>query len=518
MGSSESSIVPTVTKARRSLPVIGLSKSRYTAGLQCHKRLWWTVHEPDAPELVAGPDLQAVFDQGHRVGQAARERFPDGTLIDLEPWKVRERVAATEAAIASGASVVFEASFKADDVFVAVDVLHRAPGRRGWTITEVKSTLSAKEEHVADVAVQAHVVRAAGLPVSRAEVMHLNRECRHPDLSNLFVSTNVTAEVKESLATIPHEIAAQLRMLRKTKPPAVEPGPHCQHPWQCPFVQRCHAPLPEHAIETLHASAKKKESYAAEGYRTILDLPDDVPLEGIADRQRRAVRSGDVVVDEGVSEALEKLEHPIAHLDFETINPAIPVWPGCSPYAQVPVQFSVRIEAHARRKPREIAWLAESGEDPRPSLARALVDALDGTGSIIVYSASFESARLRELADAVPELARELGALADRLVDLLPLVRSHVYHPHFGGSFSLKSVAPALVPWLSYDDLEIGDGGAASSALESLLVQGEPSNPGERDELRKHLLAYCGRDTLATVGVLRRLRELAGPALTSVRG
>ena len=42
-----------------------LSKSRFTAGLQCHKQLWWKVHEPDAPELVASPAQQAVFDQGH---------------------------------------------------------------------------------------------------------------------------------------------------------------------------------------------------------------------------------------------------------------------------------------------------------------------------------------------------------------------------------------------------------------------------------------------------------------------
>ena len=59
-----------------------LSKSRFTAGLQCHKQLWWKVHEPDAPELVASPAQQAVFDQGHRVGERAREEFPGGVLVD----------------------------------------------------------------------------------------------------------------------------------------------------------------------------------------------------------------------------------------------------------------------------------------------------------------------------------------------------------------------------------------------------------------------------------------------------
>jgi hypothetical protein len=124
----------------------------------------------------------------------------------------------------------------------------------------------------------------------------------------------------------------------------------------------------------LYARLKKRGELAADGYRTILELPDDLPLQGVADRQRRAVQSGAVVVDDGLAQALSGLEQPVAHLDFETIAPAIPVWPGCSPYGAVPVQFSVRVEAHARRKAREVAWLADIGADPRPTLARALVE------------------------------------------------------------------------------------------------------------------------------------------------
>ena len=34
------------------------SKSLYTAGIQCHKLLWWKVHEPLAVELQPGKVLQ----------------------------------------------------------------------------------------------------------------------------------------------------------------------------------------------------------------------------------------------------------------------------------------------------------------------------------------------------------------------------------------------------------------------------------------------------------------------------
>ena len=78
-----------------------LSKSRFTSGLQCHKKLWWEVHEPDAVELQPDKVLQDRFDQGRLVGQAARTRYPGGVLIDLPYNAYAERIAATKAGLAS---------------------------------------------------------------------------------------------------------------------------------------------------------------------------------------------------------------------------------------------------------------------------------------------------------------------------------------------------------------------------------------------------------------------------------
>jgi len=145
-----------------------LSKSRFVTGCQCHKLLWWTVHEPDAPELQPDKVLQDLFDQGRLVGEAARARFPGGVLIDLPHHAGAERVAATQAALDSGAPAIFEATFIADGTFVAVDVLEKHGD--GYRLTEVKSSSSQKPEHIPDVAVQARVARARGLPHQAALV------------------------------------------------------------------------------------------------------------------------------------------------------------------------------------------------------------------------------------------------------------------------------------------------------------------------------------------------------------
>lgn len=502
-----------------------LSKSKFTQGLGCHRALWWSVHEPDAPEREVGAELQAIFDQGSRVGELARTYVPGGQLVDVPHTESDKRIEATRAALAAGATVIYEAAFREDDVFVAVDILHRAPreARRGgearrsrertWSLTEVKSTTKVKDAHLPDVAVQLHVLRRAGLPVARAEVMHLNRDCRYPDLSALFTRADVTAEAEEMLPDVRPEVQSQLRMLQQPGPPVVEPGSHCAEPYECPFKARCFPPAPEHAIaELCNLTAAKREALLADGYTTIFDLPEHLELEPAAARQRRAVQEGTIVVEEGLRAALAELQTPIAHLDFETIHPAVPIWEGCRPYDAVPVQFSVHVERGPGAAPRpahHVGWLAEGSADPRRPLAHALVRALRGTGSIVVYHAPFETGRLRELQAAVPELADDIERIIGRIVDLLPLVRAYVYHPAFRGRFSLKKVAPALVAGLRYDALDIGEGGEASRALEALLLRPETMSAPEQARIRNALLAYCAQDTLATMGVLQRLRELA---------
>jgi uncharacterized protein DUF2779 len=478
------------------------------AGLQCHKLLWWMAHEPAAVELDVDDARQAVFDQGHRVGALARTYVPGGALVDLPHNAYEARLEATRQALAEGAPAVYEAAFRADGVFVSVDILERR--ERGFGLIEVKSTAGVKEAHVADVAIQAHVLRRSGLDVGRTEVMHLNRACAYPDLSDLFTRADVTERVEARLAAVPGEIAAMSAMLAGPRP-SVATGPHCAKPYACPFTERCWPVLPPYHVSTLRAMQRRLLELDEQGYRSILDLPEDLPLAPIADRQRRAVQAGRVVTERTLGAALGPFTAPLAFLDFETVALAIPVWTGCHPFDAVPVQFSAYVpDASGALHPH--AWLAEGPGDPRPALAERLLAVCEGAGAIAAYGAGFERDRIRELAAALPHLAARLEALAGRLVDLLPVVRNHVYHPDFGGSFSLKRVLPALVPDMSYRGLAIGDGETASLELGRLLFRGEAMAPEERARLRADLLAYCHQDTWGLVRLLERLRGLAGGA------
>jgi len=482
-----------------------LSKSRFTAGLQCHRQLWWKVHDRDAPELRPDAALQALFDQGTLVGEAARRYVPGGTLIDRPYDDFAGKLAATKRALASDAPAIYEASFSAGNVFVAVDILEREG--RGWRVVEVKSSTSVKREHVPDAAIQVHVLRQAGVTVTGADVMVLNRECVHPDLGNLFQRADVTAEVEEMIESVPGLLADQFAVL-KGGLPEVAIGDHCTSPHECPFLERCWPPLPEHHVSTLYYLKKRAAEFEASGWRTIHDLPLHVPLNPQADRQRRAVQSGRMVVEGDLAGALERFRRPLAILDFETVAPAVPCWPGCRPYDAVPAQFSCHRE-NGDGGYEHHEWVAEGAEDPRPELARRVIEACRGAATVVAYNAPFEKSCLERMARALPADAEALRDVIERLADPLPVVREHVYHPDFGGSFSLKTVLPALAPELSYEGLEIAGGTDASIVLARLVLDPASMSPEERGAAREALRRYCARDTLGTARVVERLRELS---------
>ena len=211
-------------------------------------------------------------------------------LIDLPPYKIEERVAATADAIKAGASVIYEASFLEDDVFVSVDILERR--QSGFAIVEVKAALDLKDHYIPDVGIQLYVLNRAGIDVERVELMHLNRECSHPDLSNLFVREDVTELAKEAAKSAPQIIKALVAALGGPLP-EVAVGDHCSDPYECAFKQRCWPELPQHHVSSLYrVSAKKLAMLVTSGCDTLRDVPHDFSAKGPARRQIDSVRSG----------------------------------------------------------------------------------------------------------------------------------------------------------------------------------------------------------------------------------
>jgi hypothetical protein len=496
-------------------PTPHLSKSRFIAGLQCLRRLWHICH---TPELTPRADaaLETLFAGGHEVGRLARLAFPGGVLVD-EEGGFSHAARLTRQLIGSGgrstcgvSPLLFEAAFVFDDVRVRADVLQRRNDGR-WRLIEVKAALDLKDHHIADLAIQRHVLEGWGLEVPEACLMHLNRDYvysgRGHRLDDLFVIEDVSDRVLACQGRVPELLREQRAILGGAAPPAIEPGGQCSNPYACEFCSLCSPSLPDdHPALLPRIGGTAVELFREQGIDTVIGIPLDHPLSETQHRARRAILEGGAVIEPGLQDELAGLGWPRWYMDFETSNPPVPRHRGTSPYNIIPFQWSL----HRRRRPgaqlEHFEFLADESEDPRHWFTETLLEALGkDQGPVVVYNAAFEKTRLADLARWLPRRAAALGRVARRVWDLLPVVRRHVYHPAFRGSFSLKKVLPALLPHLGYDGLAVADGGEASAGWEQLVAGGLPER--ERRQLRRGLLEYCGRDTLAMAALVDHLEK-----------
>jgi len=478
------------------------------AGLQCLKRLYLEAYHFDEKDTM-DPGRLAILEAGRQVGQLARGRYPGGIAVVDDPMLHDQAVLQTSAALPDPrVGAIYEAAFTHERIRARVDILARAAG--AWNLIEVKSSSGFKEEYVPDIAVQLHVAEGSGVPIDRAVLLHVNNQYVWPggdyDLAALFTEQDLTADARASLPGLLERIQTMRATLQATEAPDIAVGRHCRKPYVCSFYDYCHRGTPEHHVADLpRLSPKIYRALLGADIVDIRDIPEE--FDGLSELQwrvRNCVVTGEPYSHPDLKTALDAARYPIHFLDFETCNPAIPIIPGTRPFQQTPFQWSDHVlESGGRLHHR--SYLHADRTDPSRRLTEELLDALDGEGSIVVYS-EFEARVIRGLAEALPSLAGRLLPLVERrMVDLHYLIHAHYYHPEFHGSFSIKDVLPVLVEGLDYSDLDIREGSQAAGAFALMTDAATPA--GQRQRLREGLLAYCRRDTEAMLRLFQTLKE-----------
>lgn len=485
-----------------------ISKSKFVAGVQCLKRLYWLVHEPKLTGETSEAS-EAIIEQGREVGLLARQLFPGG--IEVKGRSLHEAIRTTKELIGNPeVPAIFEGTFEHQGVIVKTDILQRRKETH-WRLVEVKSTADLRDHHLEDVAIQHFVVAGSGVSLASVWLAHINRKYvlagETVEPRQFFLFRNLTQRAKNLQPELVLRLRSQFRILALPNPPDVPPGPHCINPVVCEFFYRCNQPKPDDYIgylPRLHASAI--EQLEEIGIESIHDIPEDFELSEIQRRACTAVQTGQPWFSPELKVEFASLKYPLYYMDFETVNPAIPRFVGMRPYDHLPFQWSVHMQRESGAVPEHFEFLATDASDPRTAFISSLCEALGDSGSIVVYNEQFESQRLWELAGWLPEYTERIKGIQRRLWDLLPVVRNHLYHPAFGGSFSLKAVLPALVPAMTYEGMEVPNGQAAGLAWE-VIIRGDCME-AEGQAKRKALLDYCGQDTLALVTLLETLRSV----------
>lgn len=468
---------------------------------QCPKKLWLEVYRPEL--ATEDPKSEAIFAMGHEIGEIARRLYDDGSgvMIEYDAGMTSAIARTSEALRQNSTSPVFEATVERDGLLVRADVLLRGAG--GPRLVEVKSSTRLKPEHLEDCAIQSWVFEASSVRPQSVALAHVNNQFVYQGDGNyagLLVEEDVTAAIAELRERVPESLASAKKILAASEP-EVSVGTRCRKPYACPFQDHCWQKT-DYPVRGLPAINSRLDSLLAAGHYDVRSIPEGLLTDVGQLRVWRAVQNGRAELLPGAREMLAALPYPRYYLDFETISFAVPRWNGAHPYQQVPFQWSLHIEDRDGSLNHH-EFLDLTGELPARAVAETLLKAVGTQGPVFMYT-TFERTCINNLADFCPDLRIDLMALADRLVDLHPIVKDNYYHPAMHGSWSIKAVLPTIAPELDYKKLgAIQEGTAAQQAY---LAAISPEHDGtQRAEIRKTLLEYCKHDTLAMVTVAKSL-------------
>lgn len=477
-----------------------LTKSKYLLGLQCPKLLWTVMNDPSAiPEVDEA--TQYRFDQGHLVGEYAKKRFPSGIQV---PEEFRKNIEKTKELLKER-KPLFEAGFLVDNIYARADILVPVEDD-AWDIIEVKSSTQVKDVNIEDVAFQKHVYTKFGLKIRKCHLMHVDNtyvKQGEIDPKELLKMEDIGVEVEEALKGIQERIKTMIEVMSLPERPDVKIGPHCTDPYACALKDDCWSYLPPDNVFELYYGGKKSWKLFEQGILSIKDIPQDFKLNPKQQIQKQSLIS-EHTDKENILKFLDRLEHPLYYLDFETFSTAVPLFDGLRPYQQVVFQYSLHVESSDGPLEHH-EFLHMDPSDPRPAFLESLKSVLGDSGSIVVFNQSFEIGRLRELSEAFPSYKQWYDELLPRFVDLITPFKQFWWHSNLQhGSNSIKAVLPA-VTGKSYSDLEIADGGQASIAYLD-MTHGD-MNDEEKEKTRKELLKYCGLDTEGMVWIVKELRN-----------
>ena len=495
-----------------------LSKSIYVRVWNCPKSAWIQKYHPEA--LPQDEGRESRFRQGNEVGDLARGLFGPSVNVTAcrEDGKLdlSRMILNTREEMEKGTGVICEASFSYEGLYCAVDLLKKEGD--GWAIYEVKSSSDGlQDKYIADVSYQKYVLEHCGVKVTGVYLVCIDTdyvlEESGLDIHRFFKINDLWEQAcQEQEETLPGVLEIAETVLECEEEPQAD---LCENCVGCDFFAYCGRDLPSPSVFDLYRLQKKKMiEYYRQGLVSYGDLEKAKVIKN--DKQLRQMDywlhdRGIHVEAEPLREFLGGLTYPLYFLDFETMMPAVPFCVGTRPFAQIPFQYSLHYIEQEGGELKHREFLAESGTDPRRAIAEALCRDIPADACATAFNKRFECGRLKELAEAFPDLSEHLLAIEGNIADLLdPFQKGWYYRKEIGGSFSIKSVLPAICPGdpeLDYHEL---DGVHNGTEAMSVYPEIQYMPPEEQERARRNLLAYCKLDTLAMVKVWEELKRAAG--------
>ena len=385
------------------------SKSKYCSYWQCPKLAWLNQHRPE--ERVTDGNEDAHMEAGREVGKLAKSLF--GPFVDVTSYVDQQldlftMLEKTKSEMEKDTPVICEAAFSYEGCYCAVDILKKTDD--GWAIYEVKSSTAIVDRedvepvHAADIAYQKYVLEHCGVSVTGTYLVNINSNYVREgelNLQKLFCIRDVSDAIKEELKDVKKHLKEAREILTNPEEPVCDLEVGCYSPYPCTYWNYCTKHVPKESVFDLYRLPfKKKLEYYHQGLISYQDLNKSGVIKN--PKQQRQIsfvleEKGTYVERENIRAFLEQLTYPLYFLDFETMQPVIPLFDGTKPYQQIPFQYSLHYIESKGGLLKHKEFLAESGINPLREIAEALCRDIPMNVCVTAYNKAFECTRLKEL-------------------------------------------------------------------------------------------------------------------------
>ena len=487
---------------------MNLSKSRYTQGITCGKKLWLSCYKKEEAEDMGN---EAILDNGTKIGELARSLFGNYILIDFTT-NFEKMLDDTKKHLDNKPNIICEASFSYDNNFCSVDILKN--DKDGVEIYEVKSSTDITDIYIDDISYQTWVLKKSGLNVKKSYIVHVNNKYIKNGEFNIheFFKIEDVSDMID-LDKVEENIKVLKEIINKKEEPNIDLSLSCHKPYDCPFFKYCTKNLPSPNVFDIgwNVYFDKKIDMYKRGNITYNDILDNEVLKDKPTEQIKfALNNIEPKINkENIQNLINTFTYPLYFLDFESYQPCIPTIDGTKPYQQICFQYSLHYYLEENGELYHKEFLSEDYDgNPMYGLCKQLCEDIPKNSCVLVYNQSFEKARLNEMASLFPEFREHLLNIKDNIKDLMiPFSNQDYYVKEMKGSWSIKIVLPALFPndkSLDYHNLEqVHKGDEASNAYLNLPTLSKE----EQEKLRYNMLKYCELDTYAMVKIYDKLKE-----------
>ncbi|TGL62769.1 DUF2779 domain-containing protein [Leptospira sarikeiensis] len=479
----------------KELPLLG--RTAFQTGQFCELQFWKLLKEPSSEFDTSNQYISPK--QKNMLRDIAGNLYPDAKFAGYKDFKTRSLLESNE--------TIKGACIRTKFFDTRADFL--VPDENGWQVVIVKASSSSKRAHVSELSFIRMVLEEAGYKVSSTLSLTVNSEYSYIDgeidATRLFHKKDVSKETLASLEKTREKAYKLLEVLEKDKIPSLSFSKHCDHPRNCTHPESCYSDSPPGDLFTLREGKEITLALWDRGIRNLSEVEIDPDFTHRQKIQIEAVKSGKEYINrEALTSYLNSLKFPLYFLDFETINPPVPVYPKTHPFQHVPFLYSLHIlRKDIHQEPEEYHYIDDDKKDPRLGILESLSQTIQPGGTIIAFNDSFEKRCLKESVQTHPIFKEWFQSIEPDFSDLAkPFWDYDYYHPAQQGTTSLKTVLPVLTN-VDYKHLTINAGHIANS--EFLRIKTENVSDKEKSQVEADLISYCKMDTFALILVLRSL-------------